>query len=225
MVKKQQEFDESVEMYLKTIAELSAATVPVPVTLIASRLGISTVSASEMVHRLEDQHLLEHTPYKGVRMTEEGFRRANAIIRRHQLWEVFLYEKLDLPWAATHNLACKLEHVPSPELEDALDKFLGNPVRCPHGNIIPKAGDSRVPIVGKPLNRYSAGQWVVIERIPIEDDDLLHQLEDAGIAPGTRVEVLDPPGQEGNTSVRWGEKTAVFPPRHAERIYAVADVA
>ena len=81
------------------------------------------------------------------------------------------------------------------------------------------------PSLENPSTVFLQDNGVVIERIPIEDDDLLHVLEDLGISPGLRVEVLDPPGHEGTTSVRWGEKTAIFSSRHAERIYAVANVA
>ena len=64
-------FSESAEMYLKTIAELAVGEAVVPVTTLAEHLAISTVSASEMVHKLQAQGLVGHTPYKGVRLTAE----------------------------------------------------------------------------------------------------------------------------------------------------------
>ena len=84
-MKELHKFAESEEMYLKTIAEISRHGNLVPVTNIAEQLGISTVSASEMVHRLQDRGLLEHTPYKGVRLTAEGRKRAEGILRRLQI--------------------------------------------------------------------------------------------------------------------------------------------
>jgi DtxR family Mn-dependent transcriptional regulator len=86
-MKERHRFSESAEMYLKTIAELSAGDSMVPVTALAEQLAISTVSASEMVHKLQAQGLVGHTPYKGVRLTPEGTRRANIVLRRHRLWE------------------------------------------------------------------------------------------------------------------------------------------
>ena len=62
-------FGSSAEMYLKTIAELAYEREPVPVTSVADRLGISTVSASEMIHRLEARKFVKHRPYKGVYLT------------------------------------------------------------------------------------------------------------------------------------------------------------
>ncbi len=61
-MKELHKFAESEEMYLKTIAEISGHGNLVPVTNIAERLSISTVSASEMVHRLQDRGLLAPTP-------------------------------------------------------------------------------------------------------------------------------------------------------------------
>ena len=66
---KHEPFNESVEMYLKTASELAVGDGPVPISALADRLGVSAVSATEMVHRLCDQGLLDHTPYKGVTLT------------------------------------------------------------------------------------------------------------------------------------------------------------
>ena len=134
-------FAESEEMYLKTIAEISHHGKLVPVTSIAERLSISTVSASEMVHRLQDRGLVEHTPYKGVRLSTDGRERAEGILRRHRLWECFLTEHLALPGTHVHDLACRLEHVSTDMLTDALDKYLDLPAFCPHGNAIPTSQD------------------------------------------------------------------------------------
>ncbi len=56
---KHDSFNESTEMYLKTVVELANGTgKPVPISALADRLGVSTVSATEMIHRLQDQDLL-----------------------------------------------------------------------------------------------------------------------------------------------------------------------
>lgn len=220
MAKQTHHFDESVEMYLKTIAELSVMMDPVPVTQLARKLGISTVSASEMVHRLEEQNLLEHTPYKGVRMTEEGLREANAVIRRHQLWEVFLYEKLGLPWAAVHDLACQLEHIPSPVLVEALNDYLEHPERCPHGNVIPKPGAVDRKSIGAPLNQFQSNSMISIVGIPLEESDMLHALEDAGIGPGVEVQVRINK-EQGDVEVHHAGKSVSIPSDLAKAILAV----
>ena len=46
--------NETVEMYLKSIAELSDDDDPVVIARVAERLGVSPVSANEMMKRLEE---------------------------------------------------------------------------------------------------------------------------------------------------------------------------
>ena len=51
---KHDSFNESAEMYLKTVSELADGDAPVPISAVADRLGVSAVSATEMVHRLQE---------------------------------------------------------------------------------------------------------------------------------------------------------------------------
>jgi len=102
-------FGESAEMYLKSIHELADESGLVPISTLAERLGITTVSAGEMIRRLQEQKLVEHQPYKGVALTAPGRRLASSILRRQRLWECFLSVQLGLPWERLYELACQLE--------------------------------------------------------------------------------------------------------------------
>src|SRR4030067_452456 len=53
---------ESAEMYLKALIELSAREIAT-VSRLAGRLGVTQVSANEMVRRLSELGLMTHTPY------------------------------------------------------------------------------------------------------------------------------------------------------------------
>jgi DtxR family Mn-dependent transcriptional regulator len=139
-------YGESAEMYLKSIYELMDETQVVPISMLAERLGITVVSATEMVHRMQDQGFVEHVPYKGVTLTQNGQLSARAILRRQRLWECFLFEELNLPWERVYDLACKLEHAAGPEVTEALAAQLNEPARCPHGNPIPNAEGEVEPI-------------------------------------------------------------------------------
>jgi Mn-dependent DtxR family transcriptional regulator len=52
---KHESFNESVEMYLKTISELAVHSSLVPISALAGWLGVSVVSATEMIHRLQEK--------------------------------------------------------------------------------------------------------------------------------------------------------------------------
>ena len=58
-------------------------------------------------------------------------------MRRHRLAERFLTDILGLSWADAHREAGKWEHVMSDDVEQAMDRVLGGPTTCPHGNPIP----------------------------------------------------------------------------------------
>jgi DtxR family Mn-dependent transcriptional regulator len=180
---------ESAEMYLKTICELTTIDPLVPISALADRLGISVVSATEMVHRMQGQGLLEHKRYKGVRLTKEGRREALDVIRRHRLWERFLVDQLKLPWEDSHDLACQLEHAVGSEVIEAMATFLGQPTHCPHGNPIPTVEGTLTLAPGLPLESLEAGESCIVQRIRPETNPALSYLATHGIMPGVVLTV------------------------------------
>ncbi len=149
-------------MYLKIVAELGDEEAPVPVTRAAARLGVSTVAASEMFGRLQQQGFVIREAYRGVRLTPAGRAAALSLIRRQRLWECFLVGELGLSWAGAYEAACRLEHATSNVVAEALAEYLGQPARCPHGNAIPSVTGSVAPTDGQPLTNGFAGQSVRI---------------------------------------------------------------
>lgn len=184
---KHDSFNESAEMYLKTVSELAVDDAPVPISALAGRLGVSTVSATEMVHRLQNHGLIDHRPYKGIFLTEDGRAQAFGVIRSHRLWERFLIDKLQIPWNDVHALACRLEHASDPQVTDALDAFLNYPDTCPHGNPIPREDGEFIEPADLPLLAMRPGDSAVISRIHPETDELLDYLYDLGLVTGTPI--------------------------------------
>lgn len=185
---KHDSFNESTEMYLKTILELTDADErPVPISALAERLGVSNVSATEMVHRLQNQGLLNHTPYKGVNLALKGRQWATALIRSHHMWEVFLADKLAMPWEQVHDFACRLEHATDTAVTEALAAFLNHPARCPHGNPIPAPDGTIAAPDDVSLADLKPGQTAVVSRISPESTLLLDYLAARGIRPGVTL--------------------------------------
>lgn len=182
-------FRESEEMYLKTIAEMVVMGSPVPITGLAERMGISTVSASEMMGKLQERGFVIRTPYKGVELSQDGDLRAREVIRRHRLWECFLAEKLSLAWARVHDLACEMEHLTEPEVTRALAEHLGRPSVCPHGNQI-EYEDHEATDLGMRLADLDLGQTAQVLRIHPETTELLEYVQDLGLLPGQSLEIV-----------------------------------
>lgn len=182
-------YGRSIEMYLKTIAELTEPGELVAISSLAERMDISPVSATEMVHRMQEKGLLKHTPYQGVALTTAGRRIAMATLRRHRLWERFLVDALGLPWEEVHEIACNLEHAAGAQVAEALSAFLGDPDRCPHGNPIPEAGPRDTPAAETHLDELNAGEGAIVSRIKPESSFVLRSLAPSGIRPGSRIRV------------------------------------
>ena len=72
----------SVEDYLKAIYGLSDGGDAASTSAIAELLDIQPASVTGMVKRMAESGLLEHVPYKGVRLTDSGSREALRVLRR-----------------------------------------------------------------------------------------------------------------------------------------------
>ncbi|CAM2857547.1 metal-dependent transcriptional regulator [Actinomyces slackii] len=160
------------------------------ITGLARRMEVAASTASENVARLVDEGLLIHEPYKAVTLSEEGRRRAMAIVRRHRLLETYLVTRLGFEWDEVHVEAEELEHAVSDRLLERLDTVLGRPLRDPHGDPIPTAeGDLVVPEL-VPVESLRVGAQGLVGRIK-DDSQTLRHLARAGIALDTRVELIE----------------------------------
>ncbi len=130
---------DAIQDYLKEIYKLQEGGGRVSVTALAREQRVAPGSASEMVKKLAALQLVDHEPYRGVRLTEAGERVAVEVIRHHRLLELYLAETLGLDLDDVHAEADRLEHVISEELEARIDRALGFPTHDPHGDPIPNA--------------------------------------------------------------------------------------
>ena len=171
------------EEYCECIFELHEDDVEVIQARIAERLNVSRPAVSEMIRRLSAEGLIDTDD--GIALTPSGVELAQRVVRRHRLAERFLTDTLGLSWAEAHHEAGKWEHIMSNSVEEALDRLLGSPTTCPHGNPIP-GSDYVAPDV-RPLAEASVGTRFTVRRIPEELEftpGLLEFLEESSIQPG-----------------------------------------
>ena len=177
------EFHPAFEEYCEAIFELQEDAVEVIQARIADRLEVSRPAVSEMIRRLESEGLI--TVDGAIRLTTDGTRLAERVVRRHRLAERFLTDILDLSWADAHTEAGKWEHVISEPVERALTRVLGDPTTCPHGNPIP--GTDYTEPLTVTLDQLSPGDGFTVSRIPEELEftaGLLEFLEGSDVLPG-----------------------------------------
>jgi len=181
------------EDYLKAIYVLqSERGPPVSTSAIAEYLDKTSPSVTDMLGKLEDRGLVEREPYKGAELTAEGEAVALEVVRHHRLLEAFLADRLDYDWSEVHDEADALEHHISEEFERRVAEALGDPTVDPHGDPIPGADLEPVDEGGGPrLSDRAEGDRVVVARVSDRDEEELDYLADAGVTPGTELEVVD----------------------------------
>lgn len=181
----------SSEDYLKAIYRLSSGGAPVSTTGLALRLELTPASVSGMIKRLSEQGLVEHAPYRGVRLTLVGRRIALRMLRRHRLIETYLVALLGYTWDTVHDEAERLEHAVSDGLVDRMAAALGHPRFDPHGDPIPDVDGRITDFIHVPLSDVAAGDTVTIRRADTGDAERLRYLASAGLVPGALVKVVD----------------------------------
>jgi DtxR family transcriptional regulator, Mn-dependent transcriptional regulator len=169
---------------------------------LAQRLGVTAGSVSGMVRKLSALGLVEHEPYRGVRLTDEGRRVALEVLRHHRLLELFLAEDLGMQWDRVHAEAEVLEHVVSEDLERLIAERLGDP----RGDPIPTAEFEIHERGTCSLEEVPAGTSGRFVRVSDSDPEMLRYLAEHGIAPGDRLEVTGRQPFGGPLFVRSGTR-------------------
>ena len=200
----------AVEDYTKAIYALGHDGATVSTNALAERLGVTPGSASGMVKRLGELGLVEHRPYHGVSLTEQGRRVALEVMRHHRLLELYLVEDLGVPWDRVHEEAEVLEHVLSEELEELIAAKLGDPTHDPHGDPIPTRELTIDEVATESLQSLSPGDRGVFARVSDSDPEMLRWLAERGIAPGGDFEVIDKQPFGGPLFIRFGDDVHVL---------------
>lgn len=189
------------EEYCEAIYEMHEDDMDVIRARIADRLNVSRASVSQMIDRLTKAGLVT-TESNCITLTETGEELAQRVVRRHRLAERFLTDILGLSWADAHMEAGKWEHVMSDEVEAAMNRLLGAPTTCPHGNPIP--GSSYITPSTVPLATVTPGSKFTVSRIPEELEvtpGVLDFLQHASLLPGRSGSVTSS-GVDGSVSVK-----------------------
>ncbi|MEQ7798725.1 metal-dependent transcriptional regulator [Pedobacter sp. ASV1-7] len=193
------------ENYLKALLMLSFKNEDRPeagTNEMAAYLGVKPATATDMLKKLKEKDLVNYQKYGKILLTELGRKKGMSILRKHRLWETFLYAKLDFSWDEVHEVAEQLEHIQSEKLVNKLEEFLDFPDFDPHGDPIPKANGD-FPII----NRVLLAEITVEERcqvVAVKDTSttFLQYLEKLNITIGTKIKVLEVIDFDGSLSIQ-----------------------
>jgi len=180
------------EDYLKNIYLLQGMTNKVSTSLLAEKMLISSPSVTEMIKKLAEQGFVSHERYSSIELTEAGRRYALKMVRKHRLWEMFLFQILHFSWYEIHTEAEELEHSMSDRMESKIDEILGFPQIDPHGHPIPSR-DGTLPKLKTrtPLAMLNEKQVGKVTSVNDFDDAFLSYLERMDIRLDRAIEVRE----------------------------------
>jgi DtxR family Mn-dependent transcriptional regulator len=203
---------QSIQDYLKHIYELNEDGKSASTTDLAARLNIAPASVTGMLQKLASSTppLVVYKKHQGVTLTRKGERAALEVIRHHRLLETYLVSALGYAWDEVHEEACRLEHVISEDFETRIAQALGNPIRDPHGDLIPTE-DLTMPVEEtRPLASLRTDESATVKRVSDKDPALLRHLQEIGVVPGAKVTMKAYSEFDGNLTLRVeGQKSNV----------------
>ena len=155
---------------------------------IAKELGISSAAATDMAQKLAAKDILHYEKYQALKLTEKGNKIALNVVRKHRLWESFLFKTFDMSLHDIHREAELLEHQTSNFLADKISAYLGNPKFDPHGDPIPNAdGEITTTDTSITLSQAEEGKTYVISRLMSDDKEFFDFCAQHGLKFGNTV--------------------------------------
>jgi DtxR family Mn-dependent transcriptional regulator len=181
------------ENYLKAIYTIQHinSSGEVSVNEIAERMQTRPATVTDMLRKLSEKELIHYEKYKKITLTDIGSKSALSILRKHRLWESFLYSKLNFSWDEVHEVAEQLEHIQSVKLIERLDSFLGYPEYDPHGDPIPKPNGELPKSTAQVLSEKMVGAKCKIVAVKDTTSAFLQQLERFEIKIGSQLTVAE----------------------------------
>jgi DtxR family Mn-dependent transcriptional regulator len=212
------------ENYLKALLQLTLETgnkEDVGTTELAAHLNLKPATANDMLKKLKEKKFVYYKKYGKSSLTTEGKKLAIEVVRKHRLWETFLYEKLDFTWDEVHEVAEQLEHIQSQKLIGKLDKFLNYPAFDPHGDVIPSAkGEMKMP-VKKSLAEEEIGHNCTMVGVKDNSAVFLQYVDKVGLSINNQIKILSKQNYDDLIEIEVLGKRSSVSPKFAENIVIV----
>jgi len=209
----------SKEDYLKAVLEAESEGAHVISATLAHRLAVSAPAVTMALRRLKRDGLVAVRADGRVELTAAGKKVALRTMTRHHLIERMLAEVFGMEWYRVHDEAERLEHAVSAEFEAKLAEKLGPAGTCPHGNpVVPERSEARRRRGLCLLSEAEPGKSYQVSSMYERDSALLHFLDERGIRPGAKLQVLERNYDQTMTLVADKHKVSVGGPA-AEKVW------
>lgn len=214
------------ENYLKALLKLTvenAGKTEAGTNELAAQLAVKPATVNDMLKKLKEKKLVNYKKYGKSSLTAEGRKRAVDIVRKHRLWETFLFKKLDFSWDEVHEVAEQLEHIKSAKLVDKLDKFLNYPAFDPHGDAIPNAKGELKHYLKKTLLEEAPGHTCTMVGVNDNSAAFLQYVDKVGLAINQPIKVIEKQAYDSLIEIEVNGKRSSVSPMFAENIVIICD--
>ena len=212
------------ENYLKALLQLQLIEVDkegIGTNELANHLTVKPATANDMLKKLKEKSLVDYEKYGKIFLTPTGKKIAAEVLRKHRLWETFLYEKLEFNWDEVHEVAEQLEHIQSQKLIDKLDKLLNFPEFDPHGDIIPNAKGEFKTQFKKTLADVLIGQSCKMVAVKDNSVSFLQYVVKVGLGINNLITVLSKESYDSLVEIEVNGLKSNVSERFAQNIFVV----
>lgn len=211
------------ENYLKALFKISSTTgiEGIGTKDLADELVVKPSSVNEMLKKLKEKSLVDYKKYGKIFLTTEGKELAIQIVRRHRLWETFLYEKLSFRWDEVHEVAEELEHIKSLKLINKLDEFLDFPQFDPHGDPIPNEKGEFKAQSKKTLTEIIPGNIGKMVAVKDNSSSFLQYIVSLGLGINNQIKVISRQEYDGLTVIEVNGEQKSVSKKFTDNIYVV----
>ena len=208
------------EDYIINILRLTEGEGVAKTTELASYMGVSPASVSEMIKVLAKEGLVDYEKYKGVSLTDKGLTYARQLRKKHHVVERFLTDYLNVDHKTAHEEACRIEHAISDDSAIKMCHMMGTPVDVDcQSCITPCKAASEGVINVVPLNKLAQNQHGRISHIKSDDAEVVKKLISMGFVPGRDISIEAILSDGGPRVARMGDMTMALEFRMASCIY------
>jgi DtxR family transcriptional regulator, Mn-dependent transcriptional regulator len=188
---------------------------------LAESLGVKPSTVNDMLKKLQQKKLIDYQKYGKIFLTDIGREYGVGILRKHRLWETFLYEKLDFTWDEVHEVAEQLEHIQSEKLVEKLDKFLGFPEFDPHGDPIPNSKGEMKLLEKRMLSDLEMGKSCKMIAVRDNSAAFLNFVVELGLGLNNQMKVVNKQEFDDSIEIEINGKISRVSHKFAQNIYIV----
>mgnify|MGYP003605942868 FL=1 len=174
-----------------------------------------------MAKKLKEKKLVDYEKYGKIKLTKSGNEHAIDIIRKHRLWETFLYEKLEFRWDEVHEIAEELEHINSKKLIDRLDRFLNFPEYDPHGDPIPNEKGVLKKQSKKTLSQIEVGETCKMVAVKDNSSSFLQYVLELGLGLNNKIKIISREEFDHQTTIEINGEVKIVSLKFTENIFVV----